>query len=91
MRGAPQAPTRGGHRHAPQIASHPDSLGPRIVETLLIVIIMGAAVADLAHAAGERTPSPDAGKTTISSPADGAVVSNPVTIQFGLEGATSVE
>ncbi|MFC3612277.1 DUF4399 domain-containing protein [Lutimaribacter marinistellae] len=34
----------------------------------------------------ERTPAPTDARAYIISPADGATVSNPVTIQFGLEG-----
>ena len=64
----------------------PSSSGLRVIEALLVVIVTGAAVAGPAHAAGERSASPDGAKVTILSPADGAVVSNPVTIQFGLAG-----
>ena len=67
------------------------SSGLRVIEALLAIIITGAAVAGLAHATGERAPSPDGAKATILSPADGAVVSTPVTIQFGFEGAAPVE
>jgi len=68
--------------------SHPttSSSGLRVIEALLAIIITGAAVAGLAHAAGERSASPVGAKATILSPVNGAVVSNPVTIQFGLAG-----
>jgi hypothetical protein len=38
------------------------------------------------HAAVARTPAPDDAAAYIISPADGAVVTNPVTIRFGLKG-----
>jgi hypothetical protein len=71
-------------RHRPHPT--PSSSGLRVIETLLFVIVTGAAVAGIAHATGERSASPDGAKVTILSPANGAVVSNPVTIQFGLAG-----
>jgi len=37
----------------------PSPSGPRAIEALLVVIVMGAAVAGLAHATGERSASPD--------------------------------
>ena len=41
----------------------------------------------LAHAeAQERSPSPDDARVYIQSPEDGAVVTSPVTIRFGLKG-----
>lgn len=43
--------------------------------------LSGAAVAD-----GHRTAAPEGAMARILSPADGASVSNPVTIVFGLEG-----
>ena len=39
-----------------------------------------------AQAAHARIPSPDGARSYIISPADGAVVSSPVTVLFGLEG-----
>lgn len=37
-------------------------------------------------AAQDRTPAPEGARAYIISPEDGATVSNPVTIRFGLEG-----
>lgn len=47
-----------------------------------------ASVAMLAalQVAGARTPAPEEAAAYIISPADGDVVSSPVTVQFGLEG-----
>jgi hypothetical protein len=44
------------------------------------LLIVGAAVA------GDRTPSPPGAIVYIVSPADGATVSSPVTVVFGLKG-----
>lgn len=53
-----------------------------IVSTCLATIALsGMALAD-----GHRSPAPDGARSYIISPADGATVSNPVTIVFGLEG-----
>lgn len=43
--------------------------------------LAGAALAD-----GHRTPAPEGARAWIVAPADGATVTNPVTIVFGLEG-----
>lgn len=49
-----------------------------------IIIAAAAAVAALAGAAAaDRTPAPEGAATYIVSPADGATVSNPVTVVFG--------
>lgn len=45
------------------------------------LLFAGAALAD-----GHRSPAPQDARAYIVSPADGATVSNPVTIVFGLEG-----
>ncbi|WP_333714330.1 DUF4399 domain-containing protein [Yoonia sp.] len=45
------------------------------------ILITGTAFAD-----GHRSAAPEGAKAYIISPADGATVSNPVTIVFGLEG-----
>jgi hypothetical protein len=37
-------------------------------------------------ASAEPTPAPDGAKVYVIAPADGAVVSSPVTVQFGLAG-----
>lgn len=47
---------------------------------------MGLLLGGAAHADGHRSPAPDGARAYIVSPADGATVSNPVTIVFGLEG-----
>ncbi len=45
------------------------------------------AIASLAGAVGaEPTPAPEGAKVYIISPADGAEISSPVTVQFGLAG-----
>ena len=44
------------------------------------------AIAGTAWADGHRSPAPDGARSYIISPTDGATVSNPVTIVFGLEG-----
>ena len=55
-----------------------------IAKTLIAV---GLALAlGAAPALADRTPAPPGAKATILSPADGAAVSNPVTVVFGLEG-----
>ena len=43
-------------------------------------------VAALPALAADRTPSPPGAEVYIISPADGATVSSPVTVQFGLKG-----
>ncbi len=45
-----------------------------------------AAVNLFANAADARTPAPENARLYVISPTDGAVVSNPVTIRFGLDG-----
>ena len=52
--------------------------------SLLAGLVIGALPA--AGLAIERTPAPDGAAVAILSPADGDVVSNPVTVQFGLSG-----
>ena len=52
-----------------------------IVLAIAMISLSGAALAD-----GHRTPAPDGARSYIVAPADGATVSNPVTIVFGLEG-----
>ena len=50
-------------------------------------IVLGALlVAALPAFAADRTPSPPGAAVYIISPADGATVSSPVTVQFGLKG-----
>jgi hypothetical protein len=52
----------------------------RIAFTALTLALTGT----LVHA--QETPSPEGARVYIISPADGAVVSNPVTVAFGLAG-----
>jgi len=54
----------------------------------LTSLLAGLAIGALPAAglAIERTPAPDGAAVAILSPADGDVVSNPVTVQFGLSG-----
>ena len=50
-------------------------------------IVLGALlVAALPAFASDRTPSPPGAAVYIISPADGATVQSPVTVQFGLKG-----
>ena len=53
------------------------------VVAIAAVVIAAAATAVWAQ---ERTPSPAGAEVYIISPKDGATVSSPVTIQFGLKG-----
>jgi hypothetical protein len=48
--------------------------------------LAAAMLAAPAFADGHRTPSPEGAMVYIIAPADGATVSNPVTIQFGARG-----
>ncbi len=52
----------------------------------MTALAASALLAAPAFAEGHRSPAPEGAKAMILSPADGATVSNPVTIQFGLEG-----
>ena len=52
------------------------------VSTCMTALVFGG----MALADGHRSPAPDGARSYIISPADGATVSNPVTIVFGLEG-----
>lgn len=49
-----------------------------------------AAPAETAPAAMPRTPSPDGARVFFITPADGATVTSPVEIEFGIEGMTVV-
>ena len=50
-------------------------------------IVLGSMLLTAAPAlATDRTPSPDGAQVYIISPADGATVTNPVTVRFGLKG-----
>ncbi len=50
------------------------------------VIVAATLLASPSFADGHRSPAPEGAKAYIISPTDGATVSNPVTIVFGLEG-----
>lgn len=56
--------------------------------TLFSLVLAGMAFGALPAAtlAIERTPAPDGAAAAVLSPADGDVVSSPVTVQFGLSG-----
>lgn len=54
--------------------------------TLMTVAILGASIAGLAVAQGKRTPSPAGAEVYFIAPQDGATVSSPVTVKFGLKG-----
>ncbi len=51
-----------------------------------VILLMAAAFGVSAPALARETPSPPGAKAYIVSPADGATVSNPVTVVFGLKG-----
>jgi hypothetical protein len=51
----------------------------------LLVVLVSLMVFDCAVAAG-RTPSPKGAEVYIISPKDGAMVTSPVTVRFGLKG-----
>ena len=53
---------------------------------LLILMVIAFAFSSPALAQMTRTPSPDGASAYIISPADGEVVTGPVTIKFGLKG-----
>ena len=55
---------------------------------LLLIILPGLALAQEGAALGAlpRTPAPPEAEVYIQSPADGARVTSPVTVQFGLRG-----
>ncbi|MFT7595364.1 MAG: hypothetical protein ACI8R4_002692 [Paracoccaceae bacterium] len=56
------------------------------MKRLLMTMTAGLLCAGAALADGHRSPAPEGAQAYIVSPADGAVVSNPVTIVFGLKG-----
>lgn len=56
------------------------------MKTFLITAAATALLSTAAFADGHRNPAPEGAKAHIISPADGATLSNPVTILFGLEG-----
>lgn len=52
---------------------------------ILALAVLGTALTAMTAQSGD-TPAPDGAAAYIIEPADGAVVSNPVTVLFGLEG-----
>lgn len=57
-----------------------------MIRTRLTPLAVLCAVLAVPAAAQDRTPAPEGARAYIISPEDGATVSNPVTIRFGLEG-----
>jgi hypothetical protein len=53
---------------------------------LMTVALVGAGLAGLAIADAKRTPSPAGAEVYFIAPQDGATVSSPVTVKFGLKG-----
>lgn len=56
------------------------------MKSIILATAMGLGLAGAALADGHRGAAPEDARAYIISPADGATVSNPVTIVFGLEG-----
>lgn len=56
---------------------------PRMLTTVALV---GVGLAGLAIAQAKRTPSPAGAEVYFIAPQDGATVSSPVTVKFGLKG-----
>lgn len=54
--------------------------------TLVALALVGASVAGLAIAQAKRTPAPAGAEVYFIAPQDGATVSSPVTVKFGLKG-----
>lgn len=48
--------------------------------------VIGIGAAGIALAQAQRTPSPKGAEVYFIAPADGAIVTNPVTVKFGLRG-----
>ena len=55
-------------------------------KALLAVALIGTGLAGLAIAQVKRTPSPAGAEVYFIAPVDGATVSSPVTVKFGLKG-----
>lgn len=53
---------------------------------LVALALAGASVAGLAIAQAKRTPSPAGAEVYFIAPQDGATVTSPVTVKFGLKG-----
>lgn len=56
------------------------------MKKLVLTIAAAMMLAGTAHADGHRNAAPEGAQAYIISPADGATVSNPLTIVFGLTG-----
>lgn len=56
------------------------------MKNLIAATAAGLLLAGAANADGHRSAAPEGARAYIIAPADGATVSNPVTIVFGLEG-----
>lgn len=56
------------------------------MKSAVTFILAGLCLATAAVAESARTPSPAGAKVFIVEPSDGAVVSSPVTVKFGIEG-----
>lgn len=57
-----------------------------MIKKILLAAALGVAFTVSALADGHRTPAPDGAKVYFIEPADGATVSSPVTVKFGLSG-----
>lgn len=55
-------------------------------KTTIIALAAAVLAGGAAYAMDDRSPSPEGAATYIISPEDGATLTNPVTIQFGLRG-----
>jgi len=56
------------------------------IQAFLLIGILFALVPQVAPAQMTRTPSPEGAMVYLIAPKDGAVLSGPVTVQFGLKG-----
>jgi Domain of unknown function (DUF4399) len=58
----------------------------RLGQGLITLTLIGAGIAGIAFADTPRTKSPAGAEVYFIAPADGATVSSPVTVKFGLKG-----
>src|SRR6185437_9276667 len=56
------------------------------MKSVIFAALVALAFPVVASADSERTPSPPGAKVYIIEPSDGATVSSPVTVKFGVEG-----
>ena len=56
------------------------------MKSVIFAALIALAFPVVASADSERTPSPPGAKVYIIEPSDGATVSSPVTVKFGVEG-----